>query len=145
MSTRQAQHRSPVNGWFLLFPDQPLQTVPGTSVILVDICCSSSYFTQHDLTSWETAFFFGLISCFPITVIICSTTSMFIKLCIYIHLKNMTVIILPMEFCHVFHSVAFSLIFITFLCAKSHINLMFKYISYKNMLLISNTLYFFNS
>lgn len=145
MSTRQAQPRSPVNGWFLLFLDQPLQIVPGTSVILVDICCTSSHFTRHNLTGREMAFSSGLISCFPVTVIICSSTSIFIKLCIYIHLKNTTVTILPTECCHVFHSVAFSLIFITFLCAKSHINLMFKYISYKNMFLISNTLHFFNS
>lgn len=145
VSPWRARHRSPAIGWFSLFPDQPRRRVPGTSVILVDICRTSSYCTRHDMTSWETAFFFGLISCLPVTVIICSSTSMFINLCIYIHLKNMTVIILPTECCHVFHSVAFSLIFITFLCAKCHTNLMFKYISYKNMFLTSNTLHFFNS
>lgn len=115
VSPWRARHRSPAIGWFSLFPDQPRRRVPGTSVILVDICRTSSYCTRHDMTSWETAFFFGLISCLPVTVIICSSTSMFINLCIYIHLKNMTVIILPTECCHVFHSVAFSLItFIAF-------------------------------
>lgn len=90
VSPWRARHRSPAIGWFSLLPDQPRRRVPGTSVILVDICRTSSYCTRHDMTSRETAFFFGLISCLPVTVIICSSTSIFINLCIYIHLKNMS-------------------------------------------------------